>query len=359
MLGREEFQAVKKVIESGILTNPLPDGGPNVKAFEKELADYLRTRKTITTNSGTSALLMSLLASDVGPRNEVIVPSFTFIATASAILLTGAKPIFVDINLDSFNMDPAAFKAAITSRTKAVIPVDLYGLPAEMDQIKEIAEVKGIKVIEDACQALGASYKGRMAGTLGDIGCLSFYPGKVMTTGEGGALVTDDKNLADRLKKMRTHGQVEGYDPIILGGNFRMPEIEAAIGREQLRKLPRFLKAREKNAKMLSEMLQKTSLILPKVPEYCKHNWYLFTVRCRSSGEREKLRTRLLKGGINAAIYYSTPIHRTPFYSSLGYDKVRQPNAELVAATVLSLPVNPIVSEDDIRRMAEIIKKSL
>lgn len=359
MLGREEVEAVKRVMESGVLTNPSPDGGPNVKAFERELVGYLKARNTIATNSGTSALLISLLASDVGSGDEVIVPSFTFIATASAVLLTGAKPVFVDIDLDSFNMEPAAFRRAITGRTKAVIPVDLYGLPVEMDQIKEIAGVKGIKVIEDACQALGASYKGRMAGTLGDVGCFSFYPGKVMTTGEGGAVVTDDESLAGKLKKMRTHGQIEGYDPIILGGNFRMPEIEAAIGREQLRKLSGFLKARERNAEMLREMLQNTTLILPKVPEHCKHNWYLFTVRCRSSIERERLRTRLLKGGINATIYYPTPIHRTPFYSSLGYDKLRQPNAELAAETVLSLPVNPTVSEDDLGRMVEIIKKSL
>jgi perosamine synthetase len=359
MLGREEVEAVRKVMESGLLTDPSPDGGPNVKAFERELGNYLKARHAIAVNSGTSSLLISLLASNVGFGDEVIVPSFTFVSTASVVLLTGAKPVFADIDLDSFNMDPAAFRRAITGRTKAVIPVDLYGLPAEMDQINEIAGVKGIKVIEDACQALGASYKGRMAGTLGDVGCLSFYPGKVMTTGEGGAVFTDDDSIAGKLKKMRTHGQVKGFDPIILGGNFRMPEIEAAIGREQLRKLPGFLKARERNAEMLREKLQNTTLILPKVPKHCKHNWYLFTVRCSSSRERERLKTKLLKGGINAAIYYSKPVHRTPFYSSLGYGKLRQPNAEMAAETVLSLPVNPKVSEQDLENMAHIIKKSL
>ncbi|MBC7121000.1 MAG: DegT/DnrJ/EryC1/StrS family aminotransferase [Candidatus Methanosuratus sp.] len=358
IMGKEEMDAVLKVIESGILTNPMPEGGPNCKAFEEELAAYCKAKHAITVNSGTAALNLALIAADIGPGDEVIVPSFTFVATASAVVLTGAKPVFVDINPNTYNMSPTAFKKALTKKTKAVIPVDLYGLPADMSEISEIAKEKDLMVIEDACQAQGAIYRGKMAGNLGDIGCFSFYPSKVMTTGEGGAVITDNNELEEKIRQSRTHGQVKGYDSVRIGGNFRMPEMEAALGRAQLKKLPAFLAKRAENAKILMQMLTGTSLKLPEVPEHSKHNWYLFTVKCASGSQREGLKARLLEAGFGVATYYSIPVHKTPYYAAMGYDQIKLPETEDAAEKVLSLPVNPRITEADLERMVGIIKKN-
>lgn len=359
ILGAEEKEAILEVLDSGTLTNASAEGGPVVRAFEKDLAKFMGAREAVVVNSGTAALQIALLALDVKPGDEVIVPSFTFAATAGAVLLIGAKPVFVDIDLNTYNMSSEAFRKAITEKTKAVIPVDLYGLPAEMDEIKEIAEGNAIAVIEDACQAQGATYKGRMAGTLGNLGCLSFYPGKVMTTGEGGAIITDCKELGEKLRMIRTHGQIKGYDSIVLGGNFRMPEIEAAIGRVQLKKLPRFLKVRAKNARILMDKLSGGRLVLPHVPEHSIHNWYLFTVRFENESEREEIRKRLHAEGIGATVYYPTPVHKLPYYVSLGYGEIKLPNSEFASKRVLSLPVNPLVGEEDIEKMAKIILEAM
>ncbi len=358
IMDKEESNAVLDVVESGVLTNPMPEGGPSCRAFEEELAAYCRTKHAVAVNSGTAALQIALMAAGVGPADEVIVPSFTFIATASAVVLMGAKPVFVDIDPRTYNMSPSAFRSAITERTKAVIPVDLYGLPAEMDEIGEIARAKGIAVIEDACQAQGASYKGAMAGTLGDMGCFSFYPGKVMTTGEGGAVLTNDDDLATKLRRIRTHGQIKGYDSVCLGGNFRMPEMEAAIGRVQLKKLEGFLEKRAINAKILSSMLHKTGLFLPTVPPYMKHNWYLFTIKCASNAQRELLKSSLLEGGFGVAIYYPLPVHMTPLYIRMGYATLKLPYTEAVTERVLSLPINPLVNKVDLCKMVDIIDKN-
>lgn len=351
ILGKEEVEAAAKVIESGVLTSPSPEGGPNCRVFERELASYCGAKHAIAVNSGTAALQMALMASGVGPGDEVIVPSFTFVATASSVLLVGAKPVFVDIDPETYNMDPGEFRKAITERTKAVIPVDLYGLPAPMDEINEIARERGIVVIEDACQAQGASYKGRMAGTLGDMGCFSFYPGKVMTTGEGGAVITDNDELAEKLRRIRTHGQVKGYDSVMLGGNFRMTEIAAAIGKVQLKRLPGFLSIRERNARLLTRLLVDSSLDLPTVPNSSIHNWYLFTVKCPTNQLRESLKSFLLEAGIGVAVYYPVPLHRIPIFAefSRGNHKMSDESSE----TVVSLPVNPALSESDINRIAE------
>jgi len=228
-----------------------------------------------------------------------------------------------------------------------------------MDEIREIADKYGLFIIEDACQAQGAVYKGKMAGSLGDIGCLSFYPGKVMTTGEGGALLVNDEELGRKIRMIRTHGQIKGYDSVILGGNFRMPEINAAIGLVQLRKLPNFLEKRGKNAKLLMELLEESNVILSKVPEYSIHNWYLFTIRLKNEKERNYLKEKLLKEGIQATVYYPTPIHKLPYYKSIGYGNLNLPNSELASKTVLSLPVHPLVREEDIERMSKIILSSI
>ncbi|MGQ9760106.1 MAG: DegT/DnrJ/EryC1/StrS family aminotransferase [Candidatus Methanomethylicaceae archaeon] len=359
ILGEEEKEVVVEVLESGVLTNATAEGGPFVKAFEEELAKFTGAKDVVAVSSGTAALQVSLLALGIKPGDEVIIPSFTFAATAGSVLLIGAKPVFVDIDLKTYNMEPEAFRRAITDRTRAVVPVDLYGLPAEMEEIGEYAERYGIAVIEDACQAQGACYKGRMAGTLGDLGCLSFYPGKVMTTGEGGAIITNDEELGKELRMIRTHGQVKGYDSRTIGGNFRMPEIEAAIGLVQLKKLPKFLEARAKNAKRLMERLNDDRIILPHVPKYSVHNWYLFTVRFRNEDEREAVRKRLQEEGIGATVYYPTPVHRLPYYVTKGYGGISLPNSEWASRTVLSLPVNPLVKEEDLERMVELILQVL
>lgn len=358
ILGPEEKEAVLSVLDSGMLTNPSSEGGSQVRAFEGDLAAFVKAKHAIAINSGTAALLASLLALGVGPGSEVVVPSFTFVATASAVLLAGAKPIFVDIDPYTYNMTPEAFKKAITKKTRAVIPVDLYGLPADMDAIGEVAEEKDIPVVEDACQAQGASFRGKMAGLLGDVGCFSFYPGKVMTTGEGGAIVTNDDSLAEKLGRIRTHGQVKGYDSVIIGGNFRMPEMEAAIGRVQLKKLPKFLEKRRQNAQMLRSKLDGTTLMAPIIPEGMTHNWYLFTVRCGSRAERDRLKEKLNANGIGATVYYPIPVNRTPLYTDMGYGGINLPETYKASDTVLSLPVNPLVTEDDLERMIGIIKKS-
>lgn len=355
ILGEEERELVLKVLESGTLTDPSMNGGPYVREFEKELAKYTGVKEAVVVNSGTSALQIALMALNVGPGDEVIIPSFTFAATAGAVMLVGAKPVFVDIDLSTYNISPEGFKKAVNERTKAVIPVDLYGLPAEMDEINEIANYYGISVIEDACQAQGAKYKSRMAGGLGEVGCFSFYPGKVMTTGEGGAILTNNSELAEKMRMIRTHGQVKGYDSKILGGNFRMTEISAAIGVAQLKKLPKFLEKRAENAKILLELLENSKVILPEVPKHSIHNWYLFTIRLKSLEERESLKNKLREDGIGATVYYPLPIHKLPYYASIGYGGLKLENSELASKTVLSLPVHPLVKKEDLERMANVI----
>lgn len=356
ILGKEEEDVILKVVQSGLLTNPMPEGGPNCRAFEAELSSYCGAKHAIVVNSGTAALQIALLAAGIGPGDEVVVPSFTFIATASAVVLAGAKPVFVDIDPATYNMASAAFKGAITGKTKAVIPVDLYGLPANFSEISEIAEEHGISIIEDACQAQGASYKGKMAGTLGTMGCFSFYPGKVMTTGEGGAVITDNEELAVKLRRARTHGQVKGYDSVSLGGNFRMPEMEAALGRVQLKKLPAFLKKRAENASFLLQELSGAGLILPTVPDRSKHNWYLFTVKFATNRQRELLKIALLEANFGVAVYYPVPVHKTPYYVAQGYSRSILPETDNAAQTVLSLPVNPLVTTEDLRKLVTIIR---
>lgn len=359
IMGPEEVEAAREVIEGGLLTSPSAEGGPQVKEFEKELASFHGAKEAVAVTSGTSALLISLLALGVGPGDEVIVPSFTFVATASAVMILGAKPIFVDIDPRTYNIDPGEVRRAMTKKTKAVIPVDLYGLPAEMDEINETAEGEGIGVIEDACQAQGARYRGRMAATLGRVGCLSFYPGKVMTTGEGGAIITNDVGLAERMRSLRTHGQVKGYDPVAVGGNFRMPEVEAAIGRVQLRRLPAFLEERRRNAERLTSALANLEADLPFVPAGSRHNWYLYTVGFQGRKERDAIKHALNAAGYGATVYYPTPVHRTPLYSQLGYATAGLKNTDAAAERVLSIPVNPLVKGDDIEAMARVIKKVL
>ncbi|RLE63526.1 MAG: hypothetical protein DRJ47_09350 [Thermoprotei archaeon] len=357
ILGEEEKKLVLRVLESGTLTNASLSGGPMVRRFEEEFAEFIGVRHAIAVNSGTAALYASLLALNIGPGDEVLVPSFTFLATANVILLVGAKPVFVDISLEDYNIDVQDLERKITQKSKAVIPVHLYGFPAKMEEIMEIAEKYGLYVIEDACQAHGSLYKGKKAGSIGHLAAFSFYPSKVITTGEGGMITTNDDELAEKLRSIRTHGQLKGYDSVRLGFNLRMPEMEAAVGIAQLGKIKYFLEKRRENAYRLMEFLDNPNIVKPFEDDERKHNWYLFTVRFDCQETRDRALKKLREEGIGATIYYDPPVHLTPLYSQLGYSKVPLPRTEQASKTVLSLPVHPLVEEEDLKLIAEILNR--
>jgi len=352
LLGEEEVEAVAQVLRSGLLTSR-SESASMVGRFEKAFAKFMKSKYAFAVNSGTAALHLSLLASEVGRGSEVIVPSFTFVATAETVVLVGAKPVFVDIDPDTYNVDPEKIEKAVTTKTRAIIPVDLFGLPAEIKPIKEIAEKHDLVVIEDAAQAHGAQYAGKPVGNFADLACWSFYASKNMTTGEGGMITTNSDEYADKLPYMRTHGEKNEYVSSMIGGNFRMPEVEAAVGYVQLKKLPSFLKLRQRNAERLATKLRGVKkLQLPIVPKGRKHSWYLFTVRLKKADakRRDKIVDELRKLGIGATVYYRVPIHLMPFYRR--FSKHRLPNTERAANQVFSLPVHPAVTIEQLDYIA-------
>jgi len=354
-IGKEEVEAVVKVLESGILTHGL-GAGPMVSRFEKAYAEFVKAKHAIAVNSGTAALHLAVAAAGVKPGDEVIVPSFTFVATAEVIAALRAKPVFVDINPKTYNIYAEEIEKAITKKTKAIVPVDLYGLPSDMKPIKEVADKHGLKIIEDAAQAHGASYMGKPPGTFADAACWSFYASKNMTTGEGGMITTNDDELANKIRLMRSHGEVEKYMSVMLGYNYRMPEIEAAIGYVQLKRLPEFLEKRRKNANKLKEKLEKAEkLQLPDEPKGYKHSWYLFTVRLNKAkrAKRDKLVAELKRKGIGAEVYYSNPVHLMPFYKK--FVRQRLPQTEKAAEQVFSLPVHPGVTSEQLDFIGETV----
>lgn len=359
LLGDEEVEAVAKVLRSGLLTSRT-ESGSMVGQFEEAFAKFVKAKHAVSVNSGTAALHLSLLASKVGHGSEVIVPSFTFVSTAETVVLVGAKPVFVDINPDTYNIDAEKIGKAITKKTRAIIPVDLFGLPADMKPIREIAKEHGLVIIEDAAQAHGARYAGKHAGSFADLACWSFYASKNMTTGEGGMITTNSDEYADKLPYMRTHGEKNEYVSSMIGGNFRMPEMEAAIGYTQLEKLPNFLKLRQKNAERLASKLRNVKkLHLPTVPKGYEHSWYLFTVRLKNADrkERDRIVNDLRKLGIGATVYYRVPIHLMPFY--LKFSTHSLPNTEKAASQVFSLPVHPAVTTEQIGYIAASLQKLL
>ncbi|MFQ6135070.1 MAG: DegT/DnrJ/EryC1/StrS family aminotransferase [Nitrososphaerales archaeon] len=358
LIGEEEKSEVMKVLESGLLTTASPEGGEYVRKFQSAVESFLNVKHALAVNSGTSALYAALLALNIKAGDEVLVPSFTFLATANAVLLTGAEPVFVDVELNHYTVDPEYLEKKITSRSRAVIPVHLYGHPAYMDKISEVAEKHDLHIIEDAAQSLGATYKGHQTGTLSDIGCFSLYPSKVITCGEGGFVTTDDDALAERLKMVRNHGLVHGYDSTILGSNLRMPQMEAAVASVQMSKLPSFLKARRKNADILTEMLSGLSgVTLPSEDEGCSSNWYLYTVTLAKN--RDKVLEYLVSHEVGASVYYSPPVHRVPLYVKKGFGELSLPNTDWASHHVLSLPIHPGVSEDDLEFIASTFKDAL
>jgi dTDP-4-amino-4,6-dideoxygalactose transaminase len=340
-LGKDEKDAVIEVLDSGQLTDSSYDGGKKVREFEGKLRRLLAVKHVIAVNSGTAALHTSLVASCVGRGDEVIVPSFTFAATANVVRAVDAKPVFVDIKSD-YNLDPSDVRKKLTRRTRAIIPVHLYGYPADLEELHEIASRNSVRVIEDAAESLGAEYHGRQTGSTSDLGCFSLYATKVATSGEGGAISTNDDQLADRIRKIRNHGMVEGYDPIILGFNYRMAEILAAIISVQMDKLQEFISIRRRNVSRLAETVEKLRGVrFTQNSGDRTHVWYLYTLFLKQN--RDRIQEALRKKGIGAAVYFRMPVHKTPYYSQLGFSHLELPKTESASRHVLSLPVHPLV----------------
>ena len=343
-----EIQAVSDVLRSGMIAQ-----GQRVADFEQAFAEYTGVDHAVAVNSGTAALHAGLLAHDIGPGDEVITSPFSFIATANTILYTGARPVFSDISPDTFNLDPEQVTAKITDKTKAIMPVHLYGHPADMKAYEEIAEDYDLALVEDACQAHGASFNGKKAGSFGT-GAFSFYPTKNMTTSEGGMITTDDEKVASRARMVREHGSRQRYMHEMLGYNLRMTDICAAIGIEQLKKLDDYTSARQQNAKKLNEGLRDVeALTCPAVREGCSHVFHQYTIRTQ---DRDDLSSFLRDKGIGTGIHYPIPIHLQPYYRELGYND-SLPVAEELSDEVLSLPVHPQVTGEDINFIIDSIKE--
>jgi perosamine synthetase len=355
----EERQEILKVLDEGILTSASNFGGKRVQDFERLLADFLHVKHAIAVNSGTAALHASILAAGIKESDEILIPSFTFVATANSVACTGAKPVFVDIEKDTYTMDPLDLENKITKKTRAIIPVHLYGHPAKMDEIKEMANKHSIIVIEDACQSLGSTYDGKQTGTLGQMGCFSMYASKVLTSGEGGAITTDSDEFAEKLRMIRNHGMVNGYDTRIVGFNMRLPEISAAIAKTQMKKIQSMLDKRASNARKLGQLLstkiKDKNIVLPHENQRTKYNWYLYTVALNDS--RDKVKKFLNDSGIGATIYYDPPVHQTPFYSKFYNGELEI--TEWASKSVLSLPVHPSITEKDLDFMANKVEEAI
>jgi perosamine synthetase len=354
-----EREEILKVLDEGILTSASNFGGKRVQEFEGLLANFLQVKHAVAVNSGTAALHASILAAGIKEGDEILIPSFTFVATANSVACTGAKPVFVDIEKDTYTINPLDLEEKITKRTRAIIPVHLYGHPAKMDEILEIASKHSLFVIEDACQSLGSSYDGKQTGTLGEMGCFSMYASKVLTSGEGGAITTNSDDFADKLRMIRNHGMVSGSDTRIIGFNMRLPEISAAIAKTQMKKIQSMLDKRAINAKRLRELLTNKvddqDIVLPQENPRVIYNWYLYTVAFNNF--RDRVKKLLNDNGIGATIYYDPPVHQTPYYSKFHNGELKI--TEWASKSVLSLPVHPSLTEDDINLIANKVEEAI
>lgn len=352
LVGKEEISAATSIIRKGALTSAASQGGKHVQIFEKYASSFVKSKYAIAVNSGTAALQAALYALDIKHGDEVLVPSFTFVATANAVVSTGAKPIFVDILKENFTIDPDDLEKKITKKTRAIIPVHLYGNVANIERLSEISKKYNLPIIEDSAQSLGSMYKRKHAGTFFEMGCYSMYPAKVMTSGEGGFVVTNSKKLCDKLLMIRNHGMVHGYDTRVFGLNLRLPEINAAIATVQMKKLPGFLKIRKNNTDLLSKLISDLKIQLPQQRKNENVNWYLYTVTTK---KRNSILKKLNEKGIGAASYYPTPVHKTPYYKN----KTRLPVTDWAAEHVLSLPVHPKVTRKNIEFIAKTLHEIL
>ena len=346
-------RAVLDVLAAGVYIN-----GPNVRALEDEIARYAGTQHAVALNSGTDALHLALRALDIGPGDEVITTPFTFVATTEAIGMVGATPVFADIDPRTFNLDPSSIERAVTPRTRAILPVHLYGLMSGMDEVLAIAGRHGLPVVEDCAQAIGAQWEGRPAGSIGTIGCFSFFPSKNLGAyGDGGMLVTDDAEIAAHVKRLRAHGAAVKYYHDELGVNSRLDEIQAAILRVKLQHLDEWIDARRASAARYSSSLNKLSGVeTPSAPASSRHVYHQYTVRV---GEREEVARALEQRGIQTMIYYPVPLHLQAVHSPLGYGMGDFPEAETAAIEVLSLPMFPELEEAEVDRTIEALESAI
>jgi dTDP-4-amino-4,6-dideoxygalactose transaminase len=333
-------------------------GGPFVERFEEEFAAYCDSQYAIGVGNGTDALWLALLALGIGAGDEVITVPNTFMATAEAIICCNARPVFVDVDENTFTMNPAELKKALTAKTKAIIPVHLFGQPADMDPILEFARMHGLFVIEDAAQAHGAEYKGRKAGTLGDAGCFSFYPGKNLgALGEAGAVVTNDAELRKKIRALRDHGQVRKYYHTLIGWNCRMDGVQAAVLSIKLRHLEGGNLLRREHALQYNQAFAGIDEIAtPFEANYARHVYHVYAIRVR---ERDEVRRRLEENEIGCAVHYPIPIHLQEAYCSLGYKAGSFPIAESLADEFLSLPMFPELTEEQIEYVARCVSETV
>ncbi|MFB0544320.1 MAG: DegT/DnrJ/EryC1/StrS family aminotransferase [Asgard group archaeon] len=373
ILGEEEERAVIEVLRSGYLVQ-----GEVVEKFEKEFGKFNGVNHAIAVNSGTAALHVALQALKLLPGDEVITAPYTFSASATAALFLGGIPVFVDINTETFNIEPEKIEKAITRKTKGIIPVHLFGLPADMDPIKEVAEKHDLFILEDAAQAHKARYKSHMVGTFGDVAIYSFYATKNMTTGEGGMIVTDDDEIAEKCRIIRDQGQKGKYNHVLLGYNYRMTNIMAAIGLKQLEKLQNFTEKRQEFARKLSKELEKIEELIkpPKEPEGHEHVYYLYAclLEEKSGWKRDDFIKALEAEGISAHPIYTTLLYQQPLYENIkdpniypyaemlknflpNYKKVKCPIAEEIAKKAIQLPMHPKLTEKDLKDITTAIEK--
>jgi dTDP-4-amino-4,6-dideoxygalactose transaminase len=349
-ISEAEKKAVLEVLESGMLAQ-----GPRVARLEERFAEVCGTHHAVATSSGTTALHIALLAHGIGPGDEVITTPFTFIATVNAILFVGARPVLVDVEEETFNIDPALIETAITPRTRAIIPVHLYGYPCDMDAVMEIARRHGLLVIEDAAQAIAATYKGTPVGNFGT-GCFSLYATKNVVAGEGGMITTDDESLAEHCRMLRHHGMRQRYHHEFLGYNFRMTDLHAAIALAQMDRLEEFIAKRRENAAYLSAHID--SVVTPQVREGYEHVWHQYVVRVAPRGgrDRDAAARQLREAGVGTGIHYPLPAHQHGYVRDV-VGEVSFPVAERLASEVLSLPVHPGLSPADLEQIVEAVNR--
>ncbi|ELY95295.1 DegT/DnrJ/EryC1/StrS aminotransferase [Natrialba chahannaoensis JCM 10990] len=349
------LERVEAVLEDGMLAD-----GPEVRAFEGEFSGFCRTQHAVATSNGTTALHAALESFGVEEGDAVVTSPFSFVASANAIRLAGATPVFADIDPETYTLDPADVERVLDDRDDIVglLPVHLYGLPAQMPELCAIANEHDLFVLEDACQAHGATVDGKRVGGLGDAACFSFYPTKNMTTGEGGVVTTDRDDIADGVRRYVNHGRDPGeggYDHTELGHNYRLTSLAAAIGRVQLQRLLEFNDARQANAAYYDEHLEAVPLETPTVPDGYGHVYHQYTVRTESPDERDALAESLAARNVDSSVYYDPPIHRQPAYESVSTAAASFPDAEHAAETVLSLPVHPSLSTQERRTVVEAV----
>ena len=354
---KAQYQTIKPEIDAaiaGVIENTNFILGPQVAAFEKAFAEYVGSAFCVGVNSGTAALQVALMACGIGQGDEVIVPSFTFFATAETVSVLGAVPVFVDVDPVSYTISAAEIEKAITPRTRAIIPVHLYGHPADLDPIRALAEQHNLHVIEDAAQAHGAQYKGRRVGGLSTAGCFSFYPSKNLGAyGEAGAIVTNDEDLARQLRLLREHGQTSKYAHAIVAYNFRLEEIQAAVLNVKLAHLDKWNNGRRERAARYNELLSDTGLVLPREMDYARHVYHVYAVQC---DHRDDLQKRLAARGIQTGVHYPIPVHRQAAYASLGYKAGDLPVTERLSERVLSLPLFAELTDAQQLAVAEAIR---